>query len=246
MSRHQEALDAYRQKDFKTALAIWEEEAKENNDQAFANLGLIYLQGEGVERDQLKAKELFEKASELGNESGDYNLALMYQAAIGVEENFDKAIAYFRNAVKKNHQGANFRLALLLLRDRIDEELVREGFNCMLNAALTGHTMAKIQVGGLDRPANKNAQPNEAFRAKTKEEQQAVVEDAINRYIRPMLIKDGGNIMMIDYLNDPDIDIRLAYQGNCAGCSLSSTSTYELIRNTLNQVIDENIKVYVI
>jgi Fe-S cluster biogenesis protein NfuA len=73
-----------------------------------------------------------------------------------------------------------------------------------------------------------------------------IVEDAIQRYIRPILVKDGGNIILIDFNNQNGLQINLAYQGNCAGCSLASTSTYELIRNTLMQVIDEDIKVYVL
>ena len=243
---HREALKAYRAKDFETALNIWNEEAKLKNDQAMANLGLMYLKGEGVEKDFTKAKEWFEKASEYDNDSANYNLALMYQTRIGVEEDIPKAINYFRRAVRKNHQGANFRLALLLLKDRTDEELVREGFECMLSAAKTGHPMAMAQMGGVDKPANKECEPNKLFRLKSYEEQKELLEDAINRYIRPILVKDGGDIMILDFITEPEIEIRLAYQGACAGCSLGATSTYDLIKNTLSQVIDENISIYII
>lgn len=244
--RHAEALKAYKMKDFDKAHALWIEEAKTNNDQAMANLGLMYLKGEGVSKDYVSAKEWFERASEFENDSANYNLALMYQSSIGVSEDTPKAIEYFRRAVKQNHQGANFRLGLLLLKDRSNEELVKEGFECMLKAALSGHPMARIQMGGIDKPVNTACKKNEVFRAKSKEEQMEVVKDAMDRYIRPILVKDGGNIMLIDFMSNPEVEIRLAYQGNCAGCSLASTSTYDLIKNTLNGVIDENIKVYII
>lgn len=243
---HQEALRAYRQKDFERAFALWNEEIKNNNDQAIANLGLMYLKGEGIQKDVFKAKEMFEKASAFDNDSANYNLALMYQSSIGVNEDTSKAIEYFRKAVAKNHQGANFRLGLLLLKDRAQEKLVKEGFECMLNAAISGHAMARMQMSGIDKPIHKECKLNEAFRTKSKEEQMAVVCDTIERYIRPILVKDGGNIMLIDFMNQPDVEIRLAYQGNCAGCSLASTTTYDLIKNTLSGVIDENIKVYII
>ncbi len=243
---HREALKAYRTKDYDTALSIWNKEAELKNDQAMANLGLMYLKGEGVEKDFIQAKEWFEKGSSYGNDSANYNLALMYQGAIGIPEDNEKAIFHFRQAVKKNHQGANFRLGLLLLKDRTDESLVREGFECMLSAAKTGHPMAMAQMGGVDRPANKECEINKEFRAKPYEEQMELLEDAIDRYIRPILVKDGGDIMILDFLNEPDIEIRLAYQGACAGCSLGATSTYDLIRGTLNQVIDDNIQIFII
>jgi len=243
---HEKALKAYRLKDYESAFNIWSEEAKKNSDQAMANLGLMYLKGEGVSKDYVKAKELFERASEFDNDSANYNLALMYQSRIGVEEDIDKAIKYFRLAIKKNHQGANFRLGLLLLKDRNNDVLVKEGFECMLNAAISGHPMAKIQMSGVGKVYPKSENINREFRNMSIEKQKEIVNDALARYIRPILVQDGGNIMLIDFIAGKDTEIRLAYQGNCAGCSMASTTTYDLIRDTFNKVIDENIKVYVI
>lgn len=244
--KHAEALKAYRAKDYEKALSIWKEEVNHKNDQAMANLGLMYLKGEGVEKNFTTAKEWFDRASEYDNSSANYNLALMYQTKVGVAEDKTKAIDYFRKAVEKDHQGANFRLGLLLLQDRTDEVLVREGFECMLNAALSGHPMARAQMGGVDKEANDQCEKNFDFRDKSKTEQLALINDAIERYIRPILINDGGNIMILDFITEPNIEIRLAYQGACAGCSLGATSTYDLIKNTLSRVIDENIKIYII
>lgn len=244
--KHREALKAYRAKDFDTALSIWNEEVKHKNDQAMANLGLMYLKGEGVEKNFDTARDWFEQSAQYENDSANYNLALMYSSKIGVEEDIPKAIEYFRIAVKKNHQGANFRLALILLKDRTDEEKVREGFECMLKAALLGHPMAVAQMGGVEQVVNTNCEKNMIFRNKSTQEQLEIVQDAIDRFIRPILVKDGGDMMILDYVNDPEIELRLAYQGACAGCSLGATSTYELIKNTLSQVIDENIRIYII
>ncbi|MEJ2373237.1 MAG: tetratricopeptide repeat protein, partial [Sulfurimonas sp.] len=123
-------LTAYKQKDFDTALSIWNEEAKLKNDKAMANLGLMYLKGEGVQKDYSKAKEWFDEASKYDNDSANFNLALMYQTKIGVEEDVEKAKDYFRRAVSKNHTQAAFRLALLLLQDRNNIDGVKEGFDC--------------------------------------------------------------------------------------------------------------------
>ncbi len=240
------ALKAYRARDYNTALQIWKHLASYDDDQAMTNLGLMYLKGEGVTKNLQTAHEYFLKGAKFDNDSANYNLALMYQSAIGVVEDMEKALYYFRKATAKNHQNANFRLALLLLKDRTNLETVKEGFDCMLRAALDGHPVAQTQMGGVDKPVNDNCEPNVQFRTKSYEEQMALVDDALDRYIKPILIKDGGNITVLQYKNEPNIELRLAYLGNCAGCSLGATSTYELIKTTLSQVIDENIRIYII
>ena len=240
------ALKAYRSKDYLAALNIWEQLALQNDDQAMTNLGLMYLKGEGVSKDFQKAKEYFLQGAELDNDSANYNIALMYQSAIGVQEDIEKALFHFRKAVVKNHQNANFRLGLLLLKDRTNLETVKEGFECMLRAALDGHPVAMTQMGGVDKSINDTCELNLKFRTKSYEEQMALVDDALLRYIKPILIKDGGDITVLEYKNEPNIELRLAYLGNCAGCSLGATSTYELIKTTLSQVIDENIRIYII
>ena len=244
--KHREALAAYRSKDYEKALNIWLEEEKHKNDQAMTNIGLMYLKGEGVTKDFTLAREWFEKAALYDNASANYNLALMYQTKIGVEEDMDKAIAYFRKAVAKDHQSASFRLGLLLLKDRTNLSLVKEGFDAMLKAAKSGHPMAVAQMGGVAKEKNENCEINKEFRLKSTDSQLEIIMDALDRYIRPILVKDGGDITLLEYKNDPDIEFRLAYLGNCAGCSLGATSTYELIRSTLSQIIDDNISIYII
>lgn len=243
---HRAALEAYKNRDFKKAFEIWSEEVNYKNDQAMANLGLMYLKGEGVEKDFSKAKEWFEKASVYDNDSANFNLALMYQTKIGVEEDINKAIEYFRKAVDKEHVQAAFRLALILLKDRQNLESLKEGFDCMIKAAQNGHVMAKVQLTGSDKNLEDVSELNQFFRAQDLPTQLEKVNDALERYIRPILKKDGGDIVLIDYKNEPEIELRLAYQGNCVGCSIASTGTYEMIKNTIEQIIDKRVRIFIL
>lgn len=244
--KHREALAAYKSKDFETALKIWEEEAKVKNDQAMANLGLMYLKGEGVERDYTKAKEWFDEASKYDNDSANFNLALMYQTKIGVEEDIEKAKEYFRRAVRKNHTQAAFRLALILLQDRNNLDGVKEGFDCMIKAASNGHAMANIQLTGIDKELPSDVELNSDFRAQTKEKQLEIINDALDRFIRPILLKDGGNVVLVDFINEPEVEIRLAYQGACVGCSIASTGTYSMIADTMQKIIDNRVRIFIL
>jgi Fe-S cluster biogenesis protein NfuA len=116
----------------------------------------------------------------------------------------------------------------------------------MLKAAKAGHVMATFHLTGVDKPLVEEAELNEFFRAKDLETQLEIINDALERFIRPILKKDGGNIILIDYINEPDIELRLAYQGACVGCSIASTGTYEMIRNTIEQIIDKKVRIYVL
>jgi Fe-S cluster biogenesis protein NfuA len=250
MDNHKEAVNLYKQSKYLEAFELWKTEAEQNNnDQSMTNIGLLYLKGEGVEKNFDLAREWFEKASEYNNSSAFYNLALIYQTRIGVEENFPKAIDYFRKAIKTGHTKAIFRLATLLLKDRTDMNNVKEGFDLMLESAKRNNPLAITQLGGFntDEDVVKEKTPlNNEFRSKTKAEQLNILLDILDRHVRPVLIKDGGNILLVDYLSEPEIEIRLAYQGNCAGCSLSTTGTFDMIKNIIYDLIDNNVKIYVL
>ena len=64
---HMEALKAYRNEDYSLAKKLWINESDNDNDQAMVNLGLLYLKGEGVQKDFALAKEWFLKATKYEN-----------------------------------------------------------------------------------------------------------------------------------------------------------------------------------
>lgn len=71
-------------------------------------LGVIYLNGLGVEADYSKAKIYFLKAKKLGSKSAEFNLGWMALKGLGEKINLDSASKYFNNynlkdaLVKKN------------------------------------------------------------------------------------------------------------------------------------------------
>lgn len=243
---HLEGLKAYKAKEYEKALELWSVEAENENDQAMTNIALMYLKGEGVAKDYKKALEWFEKALKYENISAYYNVGLMYQNGIGQERDIEKATEFLTIASEANHAGANFRLAILLLRDRSDLESVKKGFECMINSAKSSYPLAKAQISGIDIEPNKNCEKNETFRALSKQEQEKSVMQILEKHIKPTLQKDGGDIVLVEYKNDEIVEIKLIFQGACAGCSLASSSTYQFIRETLSKNIDEYIKVYIL
>ncbi len=241
-----QALTFYKQKKYEKAFLLWKEEALSGNDQAMVNIGLLYLKGEGVAQDPHLSRVWFKQAMHYDNPSAYYNIALMHQNGIGVNKDDVLALDYFKSAASKGHIGANFRLGLILLDKKNDLDLLKDGFEYLLYAAKKGHLMAAAKIGGIGRSIElPNEQKNTIFRSQPKEIQHTMIQEAIDQHIKPMLLKDGGDILLLNIKETPAIEIHLLYAGNCSGCSLSTTGTFEMIRSILTNLIDESIEIYV-
>lgn len=69
------------------------------------------------------------------------------------------------------------------------------------------------------------------------------IEKVFDANIRPLLMKDGGNVEIDDIYFDPDYTlVSIKYKGACAGCASSTTGTLQFIQGTLRE-LDEDISV---
>jgi NifU-like protein len=70
------------------------------------------------------------------------------------------------------------------------------------------------------------------------------VDSTIDKYIRQMLVMDGGDMEILDIKeNGAHIDVYIRYLGACSGCASSSTGTLYAIESILKEKLDENIRV---
>ncbi|MBZ7987449.1 iron-sulfur cluster assembly scaffold protein [Campylobacter canadensis] len=72
-----------------------------------------------------------------------------------------------------------------------------------------------------------------------------VVEELLDREIRPMLHMDGGDLEVIDIQKGADrmIDIYIRYLGACSGCASGSGGTLYAIENILQEQLSSSIRV---
>ncbi len=66
------------------------------------------------------------------------------------------------------------------------------------------------------------------------------IEKAMDDYIRPMLIKDGGDLDIIDI---KDMLVYVQLKGACADCVGANQTLRMLVEKTLKDVVDERLKV---
>ena len=82
----QKGWDAYKNKDYATALREWEPLAEQGNAVAQYNLGSMYGTGQGVPKDHKTAVRWFKLAAEQGDANAQGNLGLMYLLGQGVPQ----------------------------------------------------------------------------------------------------------------------------------------------------------------
>ncbi len=70
------------------------------------NLGVLYHNGEGVEKDLIKAAYFYSKACDLKEGMGCGNLGVLYYNGDGVKRDSKKADQYFSKACKLGDQEA--------------------------------------------------------------------------------------------------------------------------------------------
>lgn len=96
-----QALAAYKSKNYSRAFQLFRPLAKSGNAKAEAYLGWMYGTGQGVKKDDAKALKWYRRAAEQGNVDGQDALGLMYEHGQGVNQDYAKALKWHRKAAEQ-------------------------------------------------------------------------------------------------------------------------------------------------
>jgi len=99
--------------DYQRAAQWFQEAAEGGVANARYNLGVLYHQGMGVERDIKKAITWYESAAQLGHPEAQYNLGIAYIEGIGVAYAPRRAAHYFESAADSGITEAAYNLGLI-------------------------------------------------------------------------------------------------------------------------------------
>lgn len=83
-------------KEYNIGLKYYTQLAKNDNDVAQLNLGIIYLTGTGVAKNLKKSFDWTEQSAWNGNLDAINNLSQMYHTGVGVEKNIVNALYYYQ------------------------------------------------------------------------------------------------------------------------------------------------------
>ena len=87
--------------------------AERGNSRAQAELGLMYLEGQGVQGNPEEAARWLRRAAESGDAIAQYSLALLYHQGHGVGRDFGEALYWYENAARQGNAGAMNNLAIM-------------------------------------------------------------------------------------------------------------------------------------
>lgn len=104
------AFDAQRYED---ALRLWQPLAEQGDPDAQYNLGLLYMNGLGVEKDERTALLWFTRAGQQGLADAQYNAGVMFYAGKGVYPSQKTAVEWWKLAAGHGHANAQNNLAAM-------------------------------------------------------------------------------------------------------------------------------------
>lgn len=102
-------------KDFQKAFQLLTSAAEQGKSSPEAQLALaeMYLKGEIVPRNLVKAKKLFNMAAESGAREAQNELGFMYYVGNGVEKDFNKSMVWFEKAAQQGMVIAQYNVGMM-------------------------------------------------------------------------------------------------------------------------------------
>lgn len=97
------------------ALQYYQEASHEGTAAAQNGLGVMFLNGYGVEKNMLKAKKLFKSAAQQGYAEAFYNLGVISMGTYGDEPDYAAAAENFQIAAQRSHTLAMHKIGIVSL-----------------------------------------------------------------------------------------------------------------------------------
>jgi uncharacterized protein len=110
-------------------------------------LGILYEDGKGVQKNWVKASELYRKAAEAKNIYGMNNLGLMYEKGRGVQKRPEEAFKWYKLASDGGNADGISNLALLYETGTVVKTDVKKAISLYEKAAKGGNTTAMANLG---------------------------------------------------------------------------------------------------
>ena len=158
----------------------------------------------------------------------------------------EKAIAHYRGQPEKKIEGEIvcecFGVTDVQIKRAVNENhlsTIEEITNYIKAGGGCGNCHEKIQAiidAELGRPPKKESRPKRL----TNIEKIRLVQETLEREIRPQLLQDGGNIELVDVDGDT---VLVKLQGSCASCQMSQVTLKDYVEAKLKELVTETLVV---
>lgn len=112
-SSFHKGLAAFAENDYELAAALFKESAEQGEPDGQYELGILYLEGMGVDKEPEQTFELWSMSAEKGYADAQFGLGTLYMRGIGIDKDIDKAKTWLQKAASQGHVAAQERLDAL-------------------------------------------------------------------------------------------------------------------------------------
>jgi len=147
----QDGFDAFRAGRYDVAIKHWlplaqsDEPTKDNAD-AMYNIGLLYMNGQGVKEDYKLAKQWFKRAAFYGSVDAAYNLGVLYMGRkFGFPSKKD-AMYWWKQAAEYGHTDSQYNLGVLLAYGHASKADPKSALSWWYKAATNGHKQSAFAL----------------------------------------------------------------------------------------------------
>ena len=131
------------------ALKWFEKAARQGYAPAEVNLGVMYANGWGVEKNYAKALLFFQSAARQGSARANYSLGILYMNGQGVKQDYSAARARFQAAASAGDTNAETDLGYLYDRGLGGPQDLQRALELYTRAAQAGNALAQHNLGDL-------------------------------------------------------------------------------------------------
>jgi TPR repeat protein len=121
--------------------------AMQRDAKAQRDIGVMYCNGHGVERDYEKALEWFLKAAEQGDAGAQNGIGVMYCNGHGVEQDYEKALEWFLKAAEQGDPEAQRKVSIMFLLGIGTEKNDAKAMEWSLKADKQGVCLSYTAIG---------------------------------------------------------------------------------------------------
>jgi len=213
----EQAKIAYKNKDYKTAFSLFSSLADQGNVEAQYDLGWMYYEGLGTERNIENALLWYKKAGEKKVLKAQLNLAAIYSKGVDVVQDYVEAAKWWRMAAYNGDVDAQIQLALLYTNGQGVKQDGVKAIKWYQKAAEQGNASAQYNLGEIY--AKGKGVPKDVAKAVDWYQKAAEQGDA-NAQFRVGAMYDEGSGVPKDITKSVEWVQKAAAQGH-AGAQLS-------------------------
>jgi TPR repeat protein len=141
----EKGVAAYRQKDYATALQVFQSVPTDGRAQFY--LGLMYRNGRGVPKDDAQAVKWYLKASQNGSRIAEYNMALIYDDPKSSVYNLKQALIWYQDGAKNGDASSQVNLGYKYAHGEGVPEDHKEAVKWYRKAAEQGDATGQLDLG---------------------------------------------------------------------------------------------------